>query len=194
VRIFVGAAPGLSAAGREQRSAAIRLVGATPRQVSVISAVESIVAAIAGVAAGFGLFFLLRTPLAAVPFTGAPFFPSDLSLSPVDILAVAIGVPLAAAAVALLALRRGALSPPRQAPPRAPSAGRLTPLLAGLAGLASFVAAGHPGSTGGQVQAFVPGFLLIMAGLVIAGPWLTMVAARLMARRARRPAALIAAR
>jgi len=60
--------------------------------------------------------------------------------------------------------------------------------------LTYFVAAGHPRTTGGQVQAFVPGFLLIMAGLVIAGPWLTMVAARLMARRARRPASLIAAR
>ena len=33
-----------------------------------------------------------------------------------------------------------------------------------------------------------------MAGLVIAGPWLTMVAARVMARRTHRPAALIAAR
>jgi len=33
-----------------------------------------------------------------------------------------------------------------------------------------------------------------MAGLVIAGPWLTMVGSRVLARRARRPAALIAAR
>ena len=81
VLIFIGTATRLSAARREQRFAAIRLVGATPRQVSVISAVESTVAAVAGVAAGFGLFFLLRTPLAAIPFTGAPFFPSDLSLS-----------------------------------------------------------------------------------------------------------------
>ena len=197
VLIFIGTATRLSAARREQRFAAIRLVGATPRQVSVISAVESTVAAVLGVAAGFGLFFLLRAPLAAVPFTGAPFFPSDLSLSSADILAVAVGVPLAAAAAAVLALRRVQISPlgvTRQVTPRAPSAWRLIPLLAGLAELAYFVAAGPPRSIGGQVQAFVPGFLLIMAGLVIAGPWLTMVAARLMARRARRPAALIAAR
>ena len=33
-----------------------------------------------------------------------------------------------------------------------------------------------------------------MAGLVIAGPWLTMVGSRLMARRTSRPAALIAGR
>ena len=38
------------------------------------------------------------------------------------------------------------------------------------------------------------GFLLIIVGLVIAGPWLTMAAARVMARRTSRPGALIAAR
>ena len=38
------------------------------------------------------------------------------------------------------------------------------------------------------------GFALIIAGLVIAGPWLTMAAARVMARRTSRPGALIAAR
>ena len=197
VLIFIGTATRLSAARREQRFAAIRLVGATPRQVSVISAVESTVAAVAGVAAGFGLFFLLRTPLAAVPFTGAPFFPGDLSLSAMDVLAVAIGVPLAAAAAARLALRRVQISPlgvTRQVTPRAPRAWRLIPLLAGLAELAYFAAAGHPGTTGGQIQAFLPGFLLIMVGLVIAGPWLTMVAARVLARRAHRPATLIASR
>ena len=197
VLIFIGTATRLSAARREQRFAAIRLAGATPRQVSVISAVESAVAAVVGVAAGFGLSFLLRTPLAAVPFTGAPFFPRDLSLSPADILAVAIGVPLAAAVTARLALRRVQISPlgvTRRVTPRPPRAWRLIPLLAGLAELAYFVAAGRPGTTGGQIQAFLPGFLLIMAGLVIAGPWLTMAAARLMARRARRPATLIAAR
>jgi hypothetical protein len=197
VLIFTGTATRLSAARREQRFAAIRLVGATPRQVSVISAVESSVAAVAGVALGFGLFFLLRTPLAAVPFTGVPFFPSDLSLSLADTLGVAIGVPVAAAAAALLALRRVQISPlgvTRRVTPRAPRAWRLIPLLAGLAELAYFVAAGHPKTTGGQIQAFLPGFLLIMAGLVIAGPWLTMAGARILARHARRPDTLIAAR
>ena len=110
-----------------------------------------------------------------------------------DVLVVAIGVPLAAAVAARLALRRVHISPlgvTRQVTPRAPRAWRLIPLLAGMAELAYFAAAGHPGTTGGQIQAFLPGFLLIMVGLVIAGPWLTMVAARLMARRAHRPATL----
>ena len=53
---------------------------------------------------------------------------------------------------------------------------------------------GTPASPGGEVWALLPGFLLIIVGLVIAGPWLTMAAARVMARRTSRPGALIAAR
>jgi hypothetical protein len=59
VLMFIGTATRLAATRREQRFAAMRLVGATPRQTTVISAVESTVAAVAGTAAGFGLYFLL---------------------------------------------------------------------------------------------------------------------------------------
>jgi hypothetical protein len=105
VLIFIGTATRLSAARREQRFAAIRLLGATPRQVSLIAAVDSAVAAAAGVAIGFGLFFVLRVPLAAIPFTGQPFFPAELSLGRPDIAAVAVGVPAAAAVAARAAFR-----------------------------------------------------------------------------------------
>jgi hypothetical protein len=197
VLIFIGTATRLSAARREQRFAAMRLVGATPRQVSLIAAVESAVAAAAGVAIGFGLFFLLRIPLAAIPFTGQSFFPAELSLSLPDILAVAVAVPAAAAVTARLALRRVNISPlgvARRVTPPPPRAWRLLPLLAGLAGLGFFVVHGKPASNGGQILVFVPSFALIMTGLVIAGPWLTMAGARILARRASRPGALIAAR
>jgi FtsX-like permease family protein len=195
--IFIGTATRLSAARREERFAAMRLAGATPRQVSLIAAVESTVAAVAGMAAGFGLFFLLRGPLAAVPFTGAPFFPGDLSLSLPDVLLVALGVPLAAAIVSLLALRRVRISPlgvTRRVTPKPPRAWRVLPLLAGVGLLGFIVVHGRPPTTPGQIQVFLPAFILIMAGLVTAGPWLTLAGARLMARRTSRPGTLIAAR
>jgi hypothetical protein len=197
VLIFIGTATRLSAARREERFAAMRLAGATPRQISLIAAVESTVAAVAGMAAGFGLFFGLRVPLASIPFTGTPFFPSDLSLSLPDVLLVALGVPLAAAIVARLALRRVRISPlgvTRRVTPKAPRAWRVLPLLAGVGELGFIVVHGRPPTTPEQIQAFVPAFLLIMVGLVTAGPWLTMAGARLMARRAGRPDTLIATR
>jgi FtsX-like permease family protein len=197
VLIFITTATRLSAARREQRFAAMRLAGATRRQVSLLAATESTVAGIAGVAAGFGIFFLLRIAVAGIPFIGQPFFPAELSLSLPDILAVAIGVPVAAAVAARLALRRVRISPlgvARRATPPPPRAWRILPLLAGLAELGFFTVHGKPASPTGQDLAIVPGFALIIVGLVLAGPWLTMATARVMARRTSRPGTLIAAR
>ena len=196
ILIFIAAATRLAAARREQRFAAMRLVGATRRQVSVISAVEAWVAAVAGVALGFGLFFLLRSPVASVPFTGRPFFSSDLSLHLRDIVVVALGVPAAAAVSAGVALRRVQISPlgvSRRVTPPPPRGWRLLPLAAGIGELAFFVGR-RPATTGGQIQAYGAGFVLAMTGLVVAGPWLTMVGSRVMARRTARPAVLIAGR
>ncbi|MEV7977369.1 FtsX-like permease family protein [Streptomyces sp. NPDC086519] len=199
VLIFIATATRLSAATREQRYAAMRLVGATPRQVSLISAVESALAAAAGTVIGFGLYAALRPLVATIPLTGQQrFFLSDLTLSAPQALGVVVGVPVAAAIAARLALRRVTISPlgvTRRVAARPPRAWRLIPLLAGLAELAYFVFAGRRPATGnGQTAAYLPGFVVVMLGLVIAGPWLTMIAARVVARRTRRPAALIAVR
>ena len=196
VLIFIGAATRLAAARREQRFAAMRLVGATPRQVSIVAAAEACVAAACGVAGGFGLFFLLRSPLAGVPFTGQPFFPGDLSLGLSDTLIIAIGVPIAAVVAARLALRRVQISPlgvTRRVTPPAPRAWRVIPLLVGLAELVFFVGR-RPATTGSQILAYGTGFLLVMVGLVIAGPWITMLISRMLARNTGRPAVLIAGR
>jgi hypothetical protein len=197
VLIFIATATRLSAARREQRFAAMRLAGATRKQVSLIAATESTVAAVLGVAAGFGIFLLLRAPVAGIPFFGQPFFTAQLSLSPLDILAVAIGVPVAAAVAARVALRRVHISPlgvARRTTPKPPRAWRVLPLLAGLAELGFFAVRGGQLSISTETQVLLSGFLLVIVGLVVAGPWLTMAAARAMARWTRRPGGLIAAR
>jgi FtsX-like permease family len=197
VLIFIATATRLSATRREQRFAAMRLVGATRRQVSLLAATESVLAGVAGVAAGFGIFFLLRIPVAGIPFIGQPFFPAELSLSLRDVLIVAIGVPAAAAVAARLALRRVRISPlgvTRRATPPPPRAWQMLPLLVGFAELGFFTVHGKPASPTAQDLAVVPGFALIIVGLVLAGPWLTMAIARVMARRTSRPSTLIAAR
>ena len=197
VLILIATASRLSAARREERFAAMRLVGATPRQVSVVSAVEAVVAAVAGVAVGFALFFVFRPLLYHVPFTGAPLAEGDLSLHSIDIVLAVIGVPVAAVVSARLALRRVQISPlgvKRRASSRPPRIARIIPLLAGIAVLAYFDAAGKPGSNGGQLLELLAGFVLLIVGLVLAGPWFTTAGARLMANRASRPSTLIAGR
>src|SRR5580658_2070553 len=132
VLILIATASRLSAARREERFAAMRLVGATPRQISEISAVEAVVAAVAGVAVGFALFFVFRPLLYHVPFTGAPLSQGDLSLRWIDIVFALIGVPVAAVVSARLALRRVQASPlavKRRTSTRPPRIARTIPLL-----------------------------------------------------------------
>ncbi|MFE9453916.1 FtsX-like permease family protein [Streptomyces sp. NPDC006739] len=196
VLILIGTATRLAAARREQRFAAMRLVGATPRQISLLSAVESTAAAVIGTAVGFGLFFLFRTQLAAANLTRTPYFADDLALRAGDILLVAVAVPVGAAIAARIALRRVQVSPlgvTRRVTPRPPRVHRVLPLVAGIAEL-SYVIGRVPKSSDGQVWVFVPGMLLVLTGLVIAGPWLTMAGARVLARGTSRPALLVAGR
>jgi len=197
VLILIATASRLSAARREERFAAMRLVGATPRQISVVSAVEAVVAAVVGVAIGFVLFFVFRPLLYRVPFTGAPLAEGDLSLHSIDIVLAVTGVPLAAVVSARLALRRVQISPlgvKRRTSSRPPRIVRIIPLVAGITVLAYFDAAGKPASNGDQLLEVLVGFVLLIAGLVLAGPWFTTAGSRFMVKRASRPATLLAGR
>ena len=197
ILVFIGAATRLSAARREQRFAALRLVGATDRQVSLLSVVESVAAAALGTVLGFGAFWLIRPAVATIPFTGERFFTSDLTVPLWPTVAALVGVPVVAAVAARFAVRRVRVSPldvARRATPAPPRSWGLAVAAVGLAELAFFLVGPKPDDGVGQVEVYVPGFLVVMVGLVLAGPWLTMVGARLLVRRAQRPETLMAGR
>ena len=194
--VFLATATRLAAARREQRFAAMRLVGATPRQMSVIAGVETTVAAISGVIGGFVLFVILQPALDHVSITGVPFAPGDLSLNAIDVFLVALGVPVAAALASRVALRRVVASPlgvSRRVTPPAPRLRRLVPLLAGLVWLAVFVLFGKSDSNV-VIYVYFIGFLLLMVGLISAGPWLTDAVARTITGRTNRADVLLAGR
>ncbi len=195
VLVFVMTATRLAAARREERFAALRLVGATPRQVRVLASVEAVLAAGVGTAIGFALFWVFRPLVARIPFTGHPFFTGDLSLGWVSVVGVLLGVPALATVAALLALRRVHISPlgvSRQAPRRRPRAWRLLPVVIGM-GLLVVVPSDIADA---RVRTFtaVALFALVVVGLVVAGPWMTLVGSRVLVRLARCDATLIAAR
>ena len=125
-----------------------------------------------------------------------PFAPGDLSLSALDVLLVALGVPVAAALASRVALRRVMASPlgvSRRVTPPAPRPTRLVPLIAGLVWLAVFVLFGNSDSNV-VIYVYFIGFLLLMVGLIWAGPWLTSVGGRAMAWRTDRADVLLAGR
>jgi hypothetical protein len=191
--VFVATATRLTATGRERRLAALRLAGATTGQVLRLAAVEALLVGVAAAVAGIGLFALVR-PLATAVTIDDPWYVSDLTPPPFALAAALAGVPLAAVAGALVALRRTAVSPlgiGRRARPRRPRAWRLLPLaLAVAAFLALAVTPSGDGSVTGPLAVV---FAALLAALLYAGPWLTGLVGAGLARLGP-PAALLAGR
>ncbi|MEU7692932.1 FtsX-like permease family protein [Microbispora hainanensis] len=191
--VLVGTATRLAAARRESRFAAIRLVGATTRQINVLATVDAALGALAGALTGLAIFQLVRPAVAGVRVTGARFFPGLVAPHAWQYAAVLAGVPVVAAGAALWSLRRVRISPlgvARKTTASPPRAWRVIPLLAGLGMFAGPV---YRNGKPDELLAVVA-LALIMVGLMLAGPWLTMVAARLAARLTRGGATLLATR
>jgi hypothetical protein len=194
ILVLIGTATRLAAARREERYAAVRLVGATPRQVSVLASVDAIVGAVLGTVLGIGVFLLVQPALADTTVTGTRYFADYVTPTWQGYVGVLTAVPVASAMAALLSLRRVRISPlgvSRKETPPAPTAWRAVPLLVGIILFTRGVSQTDTKAIGFPV---FPGLLIILIGLVVSGPWLTMQAARLLAVVMRGGSTLLAAR
>ena len=192
--ILITTATRLAATRREERLAALRLVGATPRQVNVIASVDAVVSASAGVVIGVLAFLAIRPLLESISFSGVRFFGYTVTPTLWGYIAMVVLVPLLAAVSSLVSLRRVWITPlgvSRRTTSRPPGWWRVLPIVVGIPLLIAPVVS-NPGNPDGT-PAFI-GLFLIMAGLVLGGSWLTMQIARILARVARGPSALLAAR
>ena len=137
ILILVGTATRLAAARREERYAALRLVGATSRQIGVISSVDAVVSALLGALLGIGVFRLVRPALAGTAITSARYFSNEVTPTAGGLPGVLVGVPAASAIASLLSLRRVRISPLGVSAPghaaRADAPGGSLPLLIGIA-------------------------------------------------------------
>ena len=194
ILILIGTATRLAAARREERYAALRLCGATSRQISVIAAVDSLLSALLGSLAGIGIFLLLRPALATTAITSQRYFANQVTPTIAGYAAVLVIVPIAAAVTGLLSLRRVRVSPlgvSRKVTPPPPSVWRTLPLVLGLALFVAGLAMTSRQSIGGPA---IPGLLVVLVGLVIAGPWLTGKAARIVPKLMSGASPVLAAR
>jgi hypothetical protein len=192
--VLISTATRLAADRREERFAALRLVGGTPGDIRVIASVESVVSAFFGAVAGIVIFLLVRPLLAGAALIGTQYFESQLTPTGWGYLAMLVGVPVAAAVAALISLRRVQVSPlgvSRRARPKPPTFWRLATLVIGLGLYVYGLSKTTHKSIGAPVY---PGLLITMVGLVIAGPWLTSVASRLFGRLIPGSSALLSTR
>jgi cell division protein FtsX len=199
--ILINTATRLSAARREERYAAMRLIGATPRQISVVASVDAAVAALLGALLGSLIFVAVRPALASSSFAEARFFPGDVTPTLWGDIGTIVAVPCVAMVSSLLSLRRVHISPlgvTRQSSNRKrPRAWRLAPLLTGavIVPRAATDVSRSLRETGDSdpLMLFV-GLLLTMVGVVLSGPWLTLMVAELMAKTTRTASSLLATR
>jgi ABC-type transporter Mla maintaining outer membrane lipid asymmetry ATPase subunit MlaF len=192
--VLIGTATRLAADRREERFAALRLVGGTPADIRVIASFESVVSAFCGAVLGIAVFLLVRPALVATAPIGPRYIPGTVTPTVWGYIGMLAGVPLISAIVALTSLRRVQISPlgvSRRTMPKPPGLWRLAPLVLGV-GLYVYGLSTTTRDTIGTPA--YPGLLLTLAGLVTAGPWLTWLASRLVGRFSRGSSALLATR
>ena len=192
--VLISTATRLAASRREERFAALRLVGGTPADIRMIAAVEAAVSAFFGAVLGVVIWLLVQPLVASGALIGTRYFSSTVTPAAWEYAAIIIGVPVIALAAALVSLRRVQISPlgvSRRATPKRPTLWRLTVLALG-AGLYFYGLSVTSHQSIGA--ATYPGLLLTMVGLVIAGPWFTWATARLFGSMSRGAAPLLASR
>ncbi|WP_043640257.1 FtsX-like permease family protein [Nonomuraea candida] len=188
--VFGGAAARLTVARRDQRLAALRLVGATPGQVVAMTVAEAVIVALAGALVGTAVFALCVPLLAGIQMQGGPWFAGDLFPPPLVLAGVLVAVPLLVGLSAVAGLRRVVVSPLGVAKRETPPAMRFVRVLALIAVLAAFPMLSQNTSVTVVVVALALAFLCVN----LAGPWVVGVIGRITAASARGPARLLAGR
>jgi hypothetical protein len=187
ILVFIWTATRLSASRREERLAAIRLLGGTPGQVRLLAAVETGLASATGTIAGILLFLLGRQVVPYLLPAGARLFPNDIE-PPLWVAVPAIAlVPILSVLVGWLALRK-VMRNPMQVVRKARRGSWITvPSAALLAvGLALWIGrhwwTGWINTDNRQAAYLLSAWILTAAGVLGVSPWIGSQAASVLAR------------
>ncbi|SDD93229.1 FtsX-like permease family protein [Glycomyces harbinensis] len=193
--VFGAASARLTVSRRDERLATLRLIGATPGQVMRLTLIETVLAAAAGAVAGT-IAWMLVTPLVAlIPIDGGRWYVADLWAGAPWMTAVALAVPVLVAVSALIGLRGVVISPlgvARRVKPKGLKAIRVVVFVV----LAVLFLAATQAVSGSMlaVGILVVLFAATLAAVNLIGPWTVQKLGNVLARTARGPARLLAAR
>lgn len=190
--VLMGAAARLGLARRDARLAALRLAGATPRQVVVMTAVETGLAAAAGALVG-AVAAVAAAPLAArVPIGRGTWYVADLVPPPLLLLALLLGVVVVAVGSAVVALR-GVLTAPMgvaaRTTPRRIGAWRSLVFAALVVGFLVLSRQDDP-----SAALLLVVLAAVFGALALVGPWVVALLGRLVVATSTSTAPLLAGR
>lgn len=188
----------MGSAEREQRLAALRLLGMASGHAKMEVAVEAGFSAILGLLAGIASFALLRAAVSARVPIGAGLFPEDVVPSIWFVIAMVVGLPTLAITASWLAIRRvetGPLGVVRRSSVRVARGWRLWPLLVGVAclGLSGLVRGDGDAGVAASGTLLLIAVVLIMLGLALGSSVVNQWISRRVSARANRVGLALAA-
>ncbi len=199
VAVFVSTATRLSAARRDLRLAALRLVGATPAQVGRLAVVEALLVTTLGAAGGVVMFLLARPLVARIPLDGTSWWSGSIVPPIAAAVVMLLAVQIVGAAGALVTMRRLTITPlgvqRRSVPPR-PGAARLLTLVISLGAMFVAISVFRSRDLPEALKLALVGgaFASIIGALAYVGPWLTAAVGVGLQRVAGGGSSLLAAR
>ncbi|MGC9544792.1 FtsX-like permease family protein [Streptomyces sp. UG1] len=190
--VLAASAARLSVSRRDQRLAALRLIGATPGRIAGMTAAEALLTGAAGAVLGAVGYGLLLPVAASLPLAGGSWYPADLWVGARPLLAVTAGVITLVVISALAGLRQvvvGPLGVARRSRSRGASAVRAVIFVAVVA-VYGWVTREYGSADVVALYAFAALFL----ALAVIGPWVVRLLGRIVTALAKRPATLLAGR
>ncbi|WP_260463285.1 ABC transporter permease [Streptomyces sp. TRM72054] len=190
--VLAASAARLSVSRRDQRLAALRLIGATPGRIAGLTAAEALLTGTAGALLGAVGYAVLLPVAASLPLAGGSWYAADLWIGALPLLAVTAGVIALVVISALAGLRQvvvGPLGVARRSRSRGASAVRAVLFVAAVA-VYGWVTREYGSADVVALYAFAAVFL----ALTVIGPWVVRMLGRIVTALAKRPATLLAGR
>lgn len=178
IGIFIATAVRTGGERRDQRLAALRLVGADIRTTRRIASGEALCGALLGLAVGAAVFLVIRDFASGITIRDVAVSPADLVPSPALAALIAVAVPVVAVLVTLITLRRVTIEPlgvmRHTMPRRRRLWWRLLIPVAGLALLLPLFGGVTMDPYGGDLGTYqvAGGGILVLTGIAALLPWL----------------------
>lgn len=196
---LVSVATRLGSSQREQRYAALRLIGATRTQIRHIMTLESLIASLVGIIFGITLYMVARPLALEFTFNSMRFWPHEVTIPIAQIASIAGATLMFTIFISWWSMRRVQISPlgvaRRSMRHRQLRWWRILPLGIGLAAVGYVMSPlfSPPPMERGNAAALLifASVVVLMFGLLIAGPFVTQKLAAAIARYTRHPSVLL---
>jgi hypothetical protein len=198
IMLFIAIVSQWGAAQRREVFETLTLMGAGPRSLARLAAMEMAAVGVVGGILGAALAWLVRPAVAMVPIAGSTLYTSDVTAPVGAVVGTIVGVTVLGAVTAWVRATRSpalSLGAVKDIPESRVRVWRLLPLLLGVGGMMLCTLGMNLPFMSVELASFgvIGAFFFTVVGLVVAGPWATLAVSRLLRKRASGAVGVVAA-